>query len=100
MAKKLTTNTTLSNSVGGWTSTNTLTAASSSPFVVNTTNVNNSLEVDNEGNCIVKSLILIDENGDKWGLKVVNCELVIQPLDVRNMRSFKLEKILNEKTSE
>ena len=44
------------------------------------------------------SIILLDEkDGTEWKLKVIDGELVIQPLDKKNIRKLKIDKVLESK---
>lgn len=64
-------------------------------FQINSTGGSNALTIDSDGNTVVNKLVLLDEKtGNKWELKVLDGELLVEPLELEDKREFKLNKIL------
>ena len=68
-------------------------------FQVNN-NKSTAITVDECGNTLIDSLILLDGDGSRWKIRVKDGQLVIEPLDVINKRNEYIKSILNEKTSD
>lgn len=68
-------------------------------FQVNNNN-STAITVDEYGNTLIDNLILLDEDGSRWKIRVKDGQLVIEPLDVINKRNEYIKSILNEKTSD
>ncbi len=65
-------------------------------FNVNSPSGNSVIEVDPDGNTIIRNLVLLDEKtGNKWSIKISDGELVAEPLELEDKREYKLKKILN-----
>lgn len=88
------------NILNPWSNSSVTTTSNGGLFTVSSSTTNTHLHVDNDGDVIIKKLVLLDENGDKWEVKINDGEIVLEPRDIRNIRNRKLKVILNEKTSE
>lgn len=56
----------------------------------------NSLFVD-EKEVLESKLVLVDEeDGSEWIIKVKNGELIIEPKDFKRKRDFKIDKVLKK----
>jgi hypothetical protein len=86
--------------INPWANSSVNTTTNSGLFTVSNSSSNTHLHIDNDGDVIIKKLVLLDENGDKWEVKINDGEIVLEPRDIRNKRNHKLKVILNEKTSE
>ena len=65
--------------------------------IVTTLTKNQGLIIDKDDNSItIEKLILKDENGNKWKIKIIDGELVIEPLDKQSKINFKIDKILKK----
>lgn len=90
----------VSNVINPWTNSSVTTTSSNGLFTVSSSTSNTHLHIDNNGDVVIKKLVLLDDNGDKWEVKINDGEIVLEPRDIRNKRNKKLKLILNEKTSE
>ena len=86
--------------INPWANSSVTTTSSNGLFTVSSPASNTHLHIDNDGDVIIKKLVLLDENGDKWEVKINDGEIVLEPRDIENKRNKKLKLILNEKTSE
>jgi hypothetical protein len=69
----------------------------SSLFNVNSSIGSSVIEVDPDGNTVIKNLVLLDEKtGNKWSIKVSDGELVIEPWELEDKREIKLKNLLND----
>jgi hypothetical protein len=69
----------------------------SSLFNVNSSIGSSVIEVDPDGNTVIKNLVLLDEKtGNKWSIKVSDGELVVEPWELEDKREIKLKKLLND----
>jgi hypothetical protein len=69
----------------------------SNVFNVNSPSGNSAIEVDPDGNTVIKNLVLLDEKtGNKWSIKVSDGELVIEPWELEDKREIKLKNLLND----
>jgi len=69
----------------------------SSLFNVNSSIGSSVIEVDPDGNTVIKNLVLLDEKtGNKWSIKVSDGELVIEPWELKDKREIKLKNLLND----
>jgi hypothetical protein len=69
----------------------------SNVFNVNSPSGNSAIEVDPDGNTVIKNLVLLDEKtGNKWSIKVSGGELVIEPWELEDKREIKLKNLLND----
>jgi hypothetical protein len=65
-------------------------------FNVNSPSGNSVIEVDPDGNTVIKNLVLLDEKtGNKWSIKVSDGELLIEPWELEDKRQIKLKNLLN-----
>jgi hypothetical protein len=56
-----------------------------------------AIEVDPDGNTVLKNLVLLDEKtGNKWSIKINDGELVVEPWELEDKREIKLKKLLND----
>lgn len=65
-------------------------------FEVNNGTNSTAIKVDEYGNTLINNLILLDEDGSRWKIKVKDGQLVIEPLDVINKRNEYIKSILND----
>ncbi len=66
-------------------------------FNVNSPSGNSVIEVDPDGNTIIRNLVLLDEKtGNKWSIKINDGELVVEPCELEDKREIKLKKLLND----
>ena len=66
-------------------------------FNVNSSIGSSVIEVDPDGNTVIKNLVLLDEKtGNKWSIKVSDGELVIEPWELEDKREIKLKNLLND----
>jgi len=66
-------------------------------FNVNSSSGNSAIEVDPDGNTLIKNLVLLDEKtGNKWSIKISDGELVAEPLELEDKREIKLKNLLND----
>jgi hypothetical protein len=66
-------------------------------FNVNSSIGSSVIEVDPDGNTVIKNLVLLDEKtGNKWSIKVSDGELVVEPWELEDKREIKLKKLLND----
>ncbi len=66
-------------------------------FNVNSPSCNSAIEVDPDGNTVIKNLVLLDEKtGNKWSIKVSDGELVIEPWELEDKREIKIKNLLND----
>lgn len=57
----------------------------------------NSLFVDEKEVLVKSKLVLVDEeDGSEWIIKVKNGELIIEPKDFKRKRDFKIDKVLKK----
>jgi hypothetical protein len=64
-------------------------------FNINSPSGSSVIEVDPDGNTVIKNLVLLDDKtGNKWSIKVSGGELVIEPWELEDKREFKINKIL------
>ncbi len=69
----------------------------SSLFNVNSSIGSSVIEVDPDGNTVIKNLVLLDEKtGNKWSIKINDGELVVEPCELEDKREIKLKKLLND----
>ena len=69
---------------------------SNNTFSVNGTSGESAIIVDENGNTIIKKLILVDDKtGNKWQVKISDGELIAEPLELEDKREHKLKRILN-----
>jgi hypothetical protein len=69
----------------------------SSLFNVNSSIGSSVIEVDPDGNTVIKNLVLLDEKtGNKWSIKVSDGELVIEPWELEDKREIKIKNLLND----
>ena len=66
------------------------------PLLINSSTGESALIVDSDGNVIVKKLVLLDETGRKWEVKISDGEIFMEPLEKSDKRDFKIKKILND----
>lgn len=53
------------------------------------------INVDSDGVTVISKLVLLDEKtGNKWQIKISDGELTAEPLELEDMREYKLNKIL------
>ena len=72
-------------------------ARACSPSVFNINNASNStaINVDSDGCTVISKLVLLDEKtGNKWQIKILDGELIAEPLELEDKREYKLNKIL------
>ena len=70
-------------------------ACSSSVFNINNSSNSTAINVDSDGNTVVSKLVLLDEKtGNKWQIKILDGELIAEPLELEDKREYKLNKIL------
>lgn len=64
-------------------------------LLVNAVNGDPAIQVDSEGNTIIKKLFLIDDvTGNKWALRVSNGNIILEPVEIEDKREKKIESIL------
>lgn len=65
-------------------------------FNVNATNVSpNALEIDSDGNTLIRKLIMLDdETGRKWQIRISDGVLIVEPLELEDIREHRINKIL------
>lgn len=69
--------------------------SSSGSSFVGSSSGSSFIEVDPDGNTVIKNLVLLDDKtGNKWSIKVSDGELLIEPLELEDKREYKLKKIL------
>ena len=69
----------------------------SNVFNVNSPSGDSAIEVDPDGNTVIKNLVLLDEKtGNKWSIRVSGGELVIEPWELEDKREIKLKNLLND----
>ena len=50
---------------------------------------------DSDGHTVITKLVILDEKtGSKWQIKISDGELTAEPLELEDMREYKLNKIL------
>jgi hypothetical protein len=55
------------------------------------------LNIDSDGNTVVNKLVLLDEKtGNKWQIKILDGELIAEPLQIEDKRDFKIKKLLKD----
>ena len=68
---------------------------SSSIFNVNNSSTSTAINVDSDGCTVISKLVLLDENtGNKWQIKISDGELIAEPLELEDKREYKINKIL------
>ncbi len=68
--------------------------SSNNVFNVNSSSGNSAIEVDPDGNTLIKNLVLLDEKtGNKWSIKVSDGELLIEPWELEDKRQIKLKNL-------
>jgi hypothetical protein len=66
-------------------------------FNVKCSSGNSAIEVDPDGNTVIKNLVLLDEKtGNKWSIKISDGELLAEPLELEDKREYKLKNLLND----
>jgi len=66
-------------------------------FNVNSSSGSSALSIDSDGNTVVNKLILLDEKtGNKWQIKILDGELIAEPLEIEDKRDFKIKKLLKD----
>lgn len=71
-------------------------ASKNNIFNVNGSSGSSAIEVDSDGNTVIKNLILLDEKtGNKWSIKVSAGELIIEPAKIEDKREFRINKVLD-----
>ena len=71
-------------------------ASKNNIFNVNGSSGSSAIEVDSDGNTVIKNLIILDEKtGNKWSIKVSAGELIIEPLIIEDKREFRINKVLD-----
>lgn len=66
-----------------------------SVFNINNSSNSTAINVDVDGCTIISKLVLLDEKtGNKWQIKISDGELITEPLELEDMREYKINKIL------
>lgn len=64
-------------------------------LLVNTSSGDPAIQVDSEGNTIIKKLFLIDDvTGNKWELRVSNGNIIVEPVEIEDKREKRIDSIL------
>jgi hypothetical protein len=64
-------------------------------LLVNTSSGDPAIQVDSEGNTIIKKLFLVDDvTGNKWELRVSNGNIIVEPVEIEDKRDRKIDSIL------
>jgi hypothetical protein len=64
-------------------------------LLVNTSSGDPAIQVDSEGNTIIKKLFLVDDvTGNKWELRVSNGNIIVEPVEIEDKRDQKIDSIL------
>jgi len=64
-------------------------------LLVNTSSGDPAIQVDSEGNTIIKKLFLIDDvTGNKWELRVSNGNIIVEPVEIEDKRDKRIDSIL------
>jgi hypothetical protein len=64
-------------------------------LLVNTSSGDPAIQVDSEGNTIIKKLFLLDDTtGNKWELRVSNGNIIVEPVEIEDKRDRKIDSIL------
>lgn len=73
------------------------TSTANNPFIVTTTTSQSAIVVDNSGYTVIEKLVLKDEKtGNKWSIKILDGELIVEPFELIDKRQYKLNKILKK----
>jgi hypothetical protein len=66
-----------------------------SVFNINNSSNSTAINIDVDGCTVISKLVLLDENtGNKWQIKISDGELIAEPLELEDKREYKLNKIL------
>jgi hypothetical protein len=64
-------------------------------FQVTNPSGSQAINVDSDGHTVITKLVILDEKtGSKWQIKISDGELTAEPLELEDMREYKLNKIL------
>ena len=64
-------------------------------FQVTNSSGSQAINVDSDGQTVISKLVLLDEKtGNKWQIKILDGELIAEPLELEDKREYKLNKIL------
>jgi hypothetical protein len=64
-------------------------------LLVNTSSGDPAIQVDSEGNTIIKKLFLIDDvTGNKWELRISNGNIIVEPVEIEDKREKRIDSIL------
>ncbi len=64
-------------------------------FQVTNLSGSQAINVNSDGHTVISKLVILDEKtGSKWQIKISDGELTAEPLELEDMREYKLNKIL------
>jgi len=64
-------------------------------FQVTNLSGSQAINVNSDGHTVITKLVILDEKtGSKWQIKISDGELTAEPLELEDMREYKLNKIL------
>jgi len=68
---------------------------SNNTFQVTNPSGSQAINVDSDDHTVITKLVILDEKtGSKWQIKISDGELTAEPLELEDMREYKLNKIL------